>query len=213
MFIVSKFTIFFYGIASYTIRIYCTFRKQAAKGKYFTFLVSKTDLLLLNLFEIPRCHKTCRLQKTKERFVWLIWSSVLLRCHKKMTISRRCFKEKCQPWKERKIGVSWNFHCSEICISNVIWQLIILTRTRNGELPFRPCSTFPLPDIAKITNRTKKENKKRVYFQSELYKGMYIQWKRGTNYIVKTHMLHYRVPDTRTKSHYGTLESHISQVI
>ena len=88
-----------------------------------------------------------------------------------------------------------------------------LTRTRNGELPFRPCSTFPLPDIAKITNRTKKENKKRVYFQSELYKGMYIQWKRGTNYIVKTHMLHYRVPDTRTKSHYGTLESHISQVI
>ena len=169
--------------------------------------------MLLNLFEIPRCHKTCRLQKTKERFVWLIWSSVLLRCHKKMTISRRCFEEKCQPWKERKIGVSWNFHCSEICISNVIWQLIILTRTRNGELPFRPCSTFPLPDIAKITNRTKKENKKRVYFQSELYKGMYIQWKRGTNYIVKTPMLHYRVLDTRTKSHYGILESHISQVI
>ena len=169
--------------------------------------------MLLNPFEIPRCHKTCRLQKTKERFVWLIWSSVLLRCHKKMTISRRCFKEKCQPWKERKIGVSWNFHCSEICISNVVWQLIILTRTRNSGLLFRPCSTFPLPDIAKITNRTKKENKKRVYFQSELYKGMYIQWKRGTNYIVKTHMLHYRVPDTRTKSHYGTLESHISQVI
>lgn len=46
----------------------------------------------------------------------------------------------------------------------VIWQLVILTRTRNGELPFRPCSTFPLPDIAKITNRTKKENKKTSLF-------------------------------------------------
>lgn len=139
--------------------------------------------MLLNPFEIPRCHKTCRLQKTKERFVWLIWSSVLLRCHKKMTISRRCFEEKCQPWKERKIGVSWNFHCSEICISYVIWQLIILTRTRNGELPFRPCSTFPLPDIAKITNRTKKENKKRVYFQSEL-------WTRNVHTVEKRYQLH-----------------------
>ena len=139
--------------------------------------------MLLNPFEIPRCHKTCRLQKTKKRFVWLIWSSVLLRCHKKMTISRRCFEEKCQPWKERKIGVSWNFHCSEICISNVIWQLIILTRTRNGELPFRPCSTFPLPDIAKITNRTKKENKKRVYFQSEL-------WTRNVHTVEKRYQLH-----------------------
>ena len=144
------------------------FQETGSQGRILHILVSKTDLLLLNLFEIPRCHKTCRLQKTKERFVWLIWSSVLLRCHEKMTISRRCFKEKCQPWNE-KLGVSWNFHCSKICISNVIWQLIILTRTRNGKLPFRPCSTFPLPDIAKITNRTKKENKKRVYFQSELW--------------------------------------------
>ena len=140
------------------------FQETGGQGRILHILVSKTDLLLLNPFEIPRCHKTCRLQKTKERFVWLIWSSVLLRCHKKMTISRRCFEEKCQPWKERKIGVSWNFHCSEICISYVIWQFIILTRTRNGELPFRPCSTFPLPDIAKITNRTKKENKKTSLF-------------------------------------------------
>ena len=159
------------------------FQETGGQGRILHILVSKTDLLLLNLFEIPRCHKTCRLQKTKKRFVWLIWSSVLLRCHKKMTISRRCFEEKCQPWKERKIGVSWNFHCSEICISNVIWQLIILTRTRNGELPFRPCSTFPLPDIAKITNRTKKENKKRVYFQSEL-------WTRNVHTVEKRYQLH-----------------------
>ena len=65
----------------------------------------------------------------------------------------------------------------------VVWQLIILTRTRSGGLLFRPFSTFPLPDIAKITNRTKKENKKRVYFQSEL-------WTRNVHTVEKRYQLH-----------------------
>ena len=96
---------------------------------------------------------------------------------------KEVIKKKCQPSKERKIVVSWNVHCSEICISNVVWQLIIVTRTRSGGLLFRPCSTFPLPDIAKITNRTKKENKKRVYFQSEL-------WTRNVHTVEKRYQLH-----------------------
>ena len=37
VFIVSKFNFFFCGIASYTIRIYCTFRKQATEEEYLTF--------------------------------------------------------------------------------------------------------------------------------------------------------------------------------
>ena len=96
---------------------------------------------------------------------------------------KEVIKEKCQPSKERKIGVSWNVHCSEICISNVVWQLIILTRTRSGGLLFRPCSTFPLPDIAKITNRTRKENKKLVNFQSEL-------WTRSAHAVDQRYQLH-----------------------
>ena len=37
VFIASKFNFFFCGIARYTIRIYCTFRKQATEEEYFTF--------------------------------------------------------------------------------------------------------------------------------------------------------------------------------
>ena len=59
----------------------------------------------------------------------------------------------------------------------------------------------------------RKRTKNEFISSQSCEQGMYIQWKRGTNYIVKTPMLHYRVLDTRTKSHYGTLESHISQVI
>ena len=152
VFIASKFNFFFCGIASYTIRIYCTFRKQATEEEYFTFWWVKLICCCwtFSKFQDVIKHVDFKLRPKKGlygSFEALSYSDVMR-------------KWPCQPWKERKIGVSWNFHCSEICISNVVWQLIILTRTRNGELAFRPYSTFPLPDIAKITNRIKKGNKK-----------------------------------------------------
>ena len=104
VFIASKFNFFFCGIASYTIRIFYV-QETGDWGRILHILVGKTDLLLLNLFEIPRCHKTCRLQtETKERFVWLIWSSVLLRCHQKMTISRRWLRRNVNLGRNEKLG-------------------------------------------------------------------------------------------------------------
>ena len=99
---------------------------------------------------------------------------------------KEVIKEKCQPWKERKIGVSWNFHCSEICISNVVWQLIILIRTRNGELAFRPYSTFLFQISQRLQTGSRKRTKNKFISSQSCEQGMYMQWTKGTNYIVKT---------------------------
>ena len=59
----------------------------------------------------------------------------------------------------------------------------------------------------------RKRTKNKLISSQSCEQGVHMQWTKGTNYIVKTPMLHYRVLDTRQKSHYGNLESHISQVI
>ena len=59
----------------------------------------------------------------------------------------------------------------------------------------------------------RKRTKNKFISSQSCEQGVQMQWTKGTDYIVKTPMLHYRVLDTRQKSHYGNLESHISQVI
>lgn len=149
--------------------------------------MGKTDLLLLNLFEIPTCHKTCRLQtETKERFVWLIWSSVLLRCHQKMTISRR--------WLRRNVNLGRNEKLGSLEISIVrkfafpmsfgSWLFWLEPEMANWHLDLTQLFLFQISQ--RLQTGSRKRTKNKFISSQSCEQGMYMQWTKGTNYIVKT---------------------------